>query len=374
MPYLDERAMTNLKNYKYASALSGFIDSVIMTPFWNYTVNLLPTWLAPNLITTISLLHGFLAYVLIMWYSPDLESPCPRWVYLVAAVCMFIYQTLDAIDGKQARRTKSSSPLGQLFDHGCDAICACLSSIFVAATIRSGATPFSFLVLLIHIIPFYFANWEESQTGKMRFGIIGVTEGQLVIMAVMLATGILGPDIWEYKIYGDYQLRYAIAVFAAAPIMWQMYESIVIVRDYYRSPQGHQFNASTAAWQLGQYLSFLGLSSAYVLAPTGLLKSHPQTVLLTCGMLFGYQVSRLIVAHVTDTPHAKILLILWPFPLVVANAWFSIVDPATVAIGYAIFVAVLYAHFVVNVVHEICSSLRISCFTIQPIPQLDKTD
>ena len=30
------------------------------------------------------------------------------------------YMTLDAIDGKQARNTKSSSPLGQLFDHGCD--------------------------------------------------------------------------------------------------------------------------------------------------------------------------------------------------------------------------------------------------------------
>lgn len=27
-------------------------------------------------------------------------------------------QTLDAIDGKQARRTGSSSPLGELFDHG----------------------------------------------------------------------------------------------------------------------------------------------------------------------------------------------------------------------------------------------------------------
>lgn len=27
-----------------------------------------------------------------------------------------------SIDGKQARRTRSSSPLGQLFDHGCDAL------------------------------------------------------------------------------------------------------------------------------------------------------------------------------------------------------------------------------------------------------------
>lgn len=28
----------------------------------------------------------------------------------------------DNLDGKQARRTKTSSPLGLLFDHGCDAM------------------------------------------------------------------------------------------------------------------------------------------------------------------------------------------------------------------------------------------------------------
>jgi phosphatidylglycerophosphate synthase len=31
---------------------------------------------------------------------------------------LFIYQSLDAIDGKQARRTQTSGPLGELFDHG----------------------------------------------------------------------------------------------------------------------------------------------------------------------------------------------------------------------------------------------------------------
>jgi hypothetical protein len=35
---------------------------------------------------------------------------------------VFLYVNLDCMDGKQARRTKSSSPLGQLFDHGCDAL------------------------------------------------------------------------------------------------------------------------------------------------------------------------------------------------------------------------------------------------------------
>ena len=31
---------------------------------------------------------------------------------------MILMQTFDAVDGKQARRTNSSSPLGELFDHG----------------------------------------------------------------------------------------------------------------------------------------------------------------------------------------------------------------------------------------------------------------
>lgn len=39
-----------------------------------------------------------------------------------------MYQSLDAIDGKQARRTGSANPLGELFDHGCDSI----STVFVA--------------------------------------------------------------------------------------------------------------------------------------------------------------------------------------------------------------------------------------------------
>lgn len=46
----------------------------------------------------------------------------PTWAYLACAIGLFIYQSLDAIDGKQARRTNSSTPLGELFDHGCDSL------------------------------------------------------------------------------------------------------------------------------------------------------------------------------------------------------------------------------------------------------------
>jgi ethanolaminephosphotransferase len=36
---------------------------------------------------------------------------------------------MDAIDGKQARRTGMASALGEMFDHGCDAINTSVSVI-----------------------------------------------------------------------------------------------------------------------------------------------------------------------------------------------------------------------------------------------------
>lgn len=66
--------------------------------------------------------------VFVYSYSPNARSEPPRWACALCALGLFIYQSLDAIDGKQARRTNSSSPLGELFDHGCDSI----STIFVA--------------------------------------------------------------------------------------------------------------------------------------------------------------------------------------------------------------------------------------------------
>ena len=75
-------------------------------------------WMAPNLVTLLGTSCLLLQCVVVVWQSPNLQGPLPWWACLLAALCNFLYSTLDAMDGKQARRTKSSSPLGQLFDHG----------------------------------------------------------------------------------------------------------------------------------------------------------------------------------------------------------------------------------------------------------------
>ena len=112
---------------------------------------------------------------------------------------------MDAVDGKQARKTKKASPLGQLVDHGSD----CLTSTFINfnAIVILGAGNdctavwFCFVGLLT---VFYIANWAEHFTGVLvtAKGNVGVTEVQFVFMAFNVISGIYGEDIWSYRVFG----------------------------------------------------------------------------------------------------------------------------------------------------------------------------
>lgn len=46
-------------------------------------------------------------------------------------VFMLTFAGMDAIDGKQARRVGMASALGEMFDHGCDAINTTVSSVLI---------------------------------------------------------------------------------------------------------------------------------------------------------------------------------------------------------------------------------------------------
>jgi phosphatidylglycerophosphate synthase len=77
---------------------------------------------APNILTLAALGFSFAACCLYLPFDGTMQQEFPAWTYYFSVFALLMYQTLDAVDGKQARRTGSSSPLGQLFDHGCDAI------------------------------------------------------------------------------------------------------------------------------------------------------------------------------------------------------------------------------------------------------------
>ena len=83
---------------------------------------------------------------------------------------MFVYQTLDAIDGKQARRTGTNNQLGEIFDHGCDAIsmfCVAISGVSAGAV---NQYPYLMLCFIICIeVLNYMYHWQTYVSGTLYF-------------------------------------------------------------------------------------------------------------------------------------------------------------------------------------------------------------
>lgn len=102
------------------------LSNYVMHPFWNATVKLFPRWIAPNLLTLTGFLFLVSQTLLFSHHDPlflkgGMNDQIESWIWFYGAFAHFMAHTLDGIDGKQARRTGSSGPLGELFDHGLDA-------------------------------------------------------------------------------------------------------------------------------------------------------------------------------------------------------------------------------------------------------------
>jgi ethanolaminephosphotransferase len=99
------------------------------------------------MVTILGLISQFLGVAIICLFDFSLSSPLPSFVYISFAVCVFLGQTFDAIDGKHARNTNRCSALGQLMDHGCDAFSNCFVSIMISQTFNFGGGFYSVLLL-----------------------------------------------------------------------------------------------------------------------------------------------------------------------------------------------------------------------------------
>lgn len=108
-------------------------------------------------------------YVSNLWIS-FIVFKAPSWAYLTCAIGILLYQVLDAIDGKQARRTGTNNQLGEIFDHGCDAIstfCVAISGVSATALNEFPYTMLAF-VLCIEVLN-YIYHWQTYVSGVLYF-------------------------------------------------------------------------------------------------------------------------------------------------------------------------------------------------------------
>lgn len=110
---ISENGLHFIATHKYVGSEYTHLDN-FLNPMWTYLTEWLPMWLAPNMVTTFGGMHCGLAFAVLWWFCPEFVESPPDWAVVLAGWCIIAYYTLDCMDGKQARRTGSSSPLGQL--------------------------------------------------------------------------------------------------------------------------------------------------------------------------------------------------------------------------------------------------------------------
>ncbi|KAH8149105.1 uncharacterized protein LAJ45_06644 [Morchella importuna] len=114
------------------------------------------------------------------------------------AIGLFLYQTFDACDGAQARRTRQSGPLGELFDHGVDAMNTTLEVVIFAGVMNLGQSWATLATLFASLCAFYLTTWEEYHTGTLYLGIVsGPVEGVLTLCAIYATTAFVGGSFWQ---------------------------------------------------------------------------------------------------------------------------------------------------------------------------------
>lgn len=211
------------------------------------------------------------------------------------------------MDGKQARRTKSSSPLGLLMDHGTDALTTffftqSLGSIIGLSKLNhhiiDNIEYFS-IIWLMASIPFFLNTWEEYYTGELNLPVFhGVSEGTVVACIAMNVAGFFGRSFWttEIQVFNTV-LKYNELATLFCFISGVLFGFLSVINVLIKFKDRRQ----DAFTNLFLFI-FLCLSLCIVIkyANSTIIIEYPKIVLYVYGFAFAKLVGHLQLAHVAD--------------------------------------------------------------------------
>ncbi|KAJ0179614.1 hypothetical protein K1T71_005326 [Dendrolimus kikuchii] len=366
---LNAAQLKRLSEHKYSCTSASLLDAWLQ-PWWCWLVSKTPLWLAPNLITILGLIVNIVTTLILVWYSPDARQDPPRWACALCALGVFIYQSLDAIDGKQARRTGSQSPLGELFDHGCDSISTVFIALGACIAVKLGEYPmWMFFQCFCAMTLFYCAHWQAYVTGTLKMGRIDVTEAQYSIIAIHMVSAILGPDFWATQVFGGLEVRYSLALAAIGGAFLTIGALVGAIIS-----GGVGKNGSTVAGTsiLSPVIPFsLVVVPAFIIfqkSESQVYENHPSLYILAFGMVAAKVTNRLVVAHMTKSEMDYYDWSLLGPAMLFLNQYFNNALPEYWVLWICtVWVCVDLIRYCGQICLEICDHLKIRLFRI-PYP------
>ncbi|XP_011312613.1 choline/ethanolaminephosphotransferase 1 isoform X3 [Fopius arisanus] len=363
---LSSGQLKRLSEHKYSCTNASLLDAYLQ-PWWEWLVSKVPLWLAPNLITVVGLIINIATTLILVYYSPDAKAEAPRWACFLCALGLFIYQSLDSIDGKQARRTGTSSPLGELFDHGCDSVSTVFVALSACIAVQLGYYPtWMFFQCFCAMTLFYCAHWQSYVSGSLKFGKIDVTEAQFTIMGIHLISAIFGPEVWRTEI-----LRISTLSNLVAGIFYAGYIYVFLQFCKVFASGGIGKNGSTIAGTsvLSPIIPFsLVVVPAFIIyrkSAENVYETHPALYILAFGMVAAKVTNRLVVAHMTKNEMEYLDTALIGPCMLFLNQYFNFFIKEYYVLWLCfIWVTFDFFRYCSQVCLEICDHLKIMLFRI----------
>ncbi|KAH7176566.1 CDP-alcohol phosphatidyltransferase-domain-containing protein [Dactylonectria macrodidyma] len=403
MVYVRQRELPALREYKYSSVDNSLMSKYVLKPFYTHVViKCFPMSMAPNLITLTGFSFVVANFLTLLWYNPTLDQDCPPWVYYTWAVGLFLYQTFDAVDGSQARRTRQSGPLGELFDHGVDALNTSLEVLIFAASQNMGQSWYTVAMLFASLATFYVQTWETYHTKTLTLGIInGPVEGVLTIVGVYMLTGYLGgAHVWQQSMLRAFGVPESLglppAIYERSFTEWYLVQGLVVVafntfessRNVIRARRARGDRSRGALLGLIPFISIWVMVVAYLYLQPNIRECHLIPFALFAGFVNAYSVGQIITAHLVHLrfPYWNVLGLLLVFgvsdsigPVLQNNfgfGWPSALGDGVYQVAFMFMMLGtalgVYGSFVVDVIVTICDYLDIWCLTIKH-PYIEET-
>ncbi|XP_012944001.1 ethanolaminephosphotransferase 1 [Aplysia californica] len=382
--YLSKEVLSGFDKYKYSAVDTSPVSNYICHPFWNWAVQFVPLWVAPNLLTFTGFMMLLVNFAVMTYYDPHFfaasrdypeYAPVPNWVWLVGAINNFLSHTLDGIDGKQARRTKSSSPLGELFDHGLDS----WATLFIPVAVygifgrgEHGVNAFRVYLCVVGImVCFVISHWEKYNTGVL-FLPWGYDIGQISMTIVYLITFVGGHDIWKFTLpivnWSPAEL-FEISLYAGffgltfPPTFYNVYRS-------YRDKTGKMHSFSEAMRPLVSTMVLFSLLVTWgVISSCNIVELQPRLYYWTTGTAFSHIACHLIIAQMSSTRCELLNRSVFPlFTIVLLVAVLQLGETEVYLLwAYCLYITGLHVMFGVGVVKEMCQHFKIKAFSIPKV-------
>jgi ethanolaminephosphotransferase len=302
-----------------------------------------------------------------------------------------------------SRRTHQSGPLGELFDHGVDALNTCLEVLLFAAATNMGQSWKTVATLFASLLTFYVQTWDEYHTKTLTLGIInGPVEGILTVVGVYALTGYVGgASFWSQSMLATVGIPQALpggavsipsSIYNMAFTDWYMVQGTVMVvyntvesaRNVIRARRARGDRSRYALFGLAPFFAAWAFIVAYLYLQPTILHNHLVPFAVFAGLVNAYSVGQMITAHLVRLPFPYWNVMVIPLscgvidslgPVLLQHSpvpwlgWPSALGDGVYQVAFMFCILGMavgvYGSFVVDVIVTICDYLDIWCLTIK---------